>query len=141
MANQPLKGFLARESDGEVRVDVSGGTWIVQRADIEHQSDWEDAPKSLDASGKAVQVAIRPGARIGFLQSVTVQALDRPITLPEQYSKVAGSDSMSKMTEQWGRTHGFELDVKVAEEAGHTSVSCWDSPGGFGTTCKGDDCM
>jgi hypothetical protein len=141
MENTALKGFLSSESDDEVRVDVSGGTWIVRRADIEQQLDWTEPAPTFHAEGKPVKVVIRAGAQVGFLRFVTVEPIERPITLPARYSKVAGTESISDSTEEWGRSHGFQLDVKVAAANGHTSVSCWDDPSGFGAVCQGDDCM
>ena len=77
MTNAPLRGFLESESDGEVRIAVPSGTWIIKRTDIERQSAWEDA-QVVHGKGQPVEIVVRPGASIGLLHSVTVQPLERP---------------------------------------------------------------
>lgn len=144
MTNTPLRGLLASDADGEVRINVPGGTWVIQRADIERQSDWANPTVAASAAGDAgtpVEVVVRPGASIGWLQTLTIELLVRPMTLPDRYRNVVGSEDLSRQSEEWGRTHGFAFDRVVVAEAGHTSVSCWDHPSGFGTVCQGDDCQ
>ena len=140
MTNTPLKGLLASDADGEVRINVPGGTWVIQRADIERQTEWAN-PTVAEEGGKPVEVVVRPGASIGWLQTLTIESLERPMTLPDRYRAVVGSDDLSRQSEEWGRAHGFAFNRVVTAEAGHTSVSCWDHPSGFGTVCQGDDCQ
>jgi hypothetical protein len=134
----PLQGFLVDESDKELRVGVTHGVWIIDRADVESLSDWED-PIKADFDGRPVQVVTRPGATLGFLQSVKVQPVDRPMTLSEQGARIFGSDQLQRMTQAWGGKLGFEVALRA--RARSPSASCWDSPGGWGMTCAADDCM
>lgn len=140
MTNTPLKGLLASDADGEVRINVPGGTWVIQRADIERQSEWAN-PTVAEEGGKPVEVVVRVGASIGWLQTLTIESLERPMTLPDRYRAVVGSEDLARQSEEWGRAHGFAFNRVVTAEAGHTSVSCWDHPSGFGTVCQGDDCQ
>jgi hypothetical protein len=138
MENTALRGFLGNESDAEVRIDVPAGTWIIQRADVERLSDWQEAP-SVHGFGRAVQVVVKPGATIGLLTSVTVQPLDRPLALSESGSNLVDSETFTELSQDWGRTHGFGIDEKVAESLSHTTVCCWqEGPSHF--ECRNDDC-
>lgn len=133
----PLLGFVVKESDSKIHVRVSGGDWVIRREDIDSMSDWENHT-AVDIKGRAVQVMPKSGATLGFLQSVKVTARDRPMTLPEGFSKLLGSDRVTELGRSWGVQH----DLQVIDEAiGASPTVCdWDDPSGFGTIVKTDDC-
>jgi len=133
----PLLGFLVQESDSEIRVDVGGGTWIIDRADIEHMSDWENPP-AIDIEGRAVQVVAKSGATLGFLQPVKVTASDRPMTLPEGFTKILGGERLRELSESWGAQ--YDLEVAPSDIGQSPTVCDYDDPSGFGTIVKTDDC-
>jgi hypothetical protein len=133
----PLLGFLVDDSDSQISVQVSDGTWIIDRADIDQLSDWEN-PVAVNISGRAVQVIVRSGSTIGFLQSIKVTAIDRPMTLPEGFSKILGGERVRELSETWGAQNQLEA---VATDAGNSPSVCdWSDPNGFGLILKVDDC-
>jgi hypothetical protein len=133
----PLLGFLVDDSGSQIRVQVADGTWIIDRSDIEKLSDWEN-PVAVDISGRAVQVIVRSGSTIGFLQSIKVTASDRPMTLPEGFSKVLGEERLRELSETWGAQNDLQT---LATDAGNSPTVCdWSDPNGFGLIIKIDDC-
>ena len=40
--SSPLQGFLVEDSEDQLKVRVSQGTWIIERADVVDLSDWTD---------------------------------------------------------------------------------------------------
>lgn len=137
MSNVPLKGYLADESDREIRVHVRRGTWIIPKSDIETLSDWKDSPGVME-SLRPIQVVIKPGSTIGFLQKFVVEPMDRPFTLPAHYSELVGNKDLSLLANEWGLRHGFSIDEPISAD-GHDTVSCWGEPGGWGLHCEADD--
>lgn len=133
----PLLGFLTEESGAEVRVRVSGGTWIIRRDDIDSMSDWR-SPVVVDFGGRAVSIQVKPGATIGFLQQVVIGASDRPMTLPEGFGRILGAERLKELSETWGATN----DIHVVEpDVGSSPTVCdCSDPNGFGLIIKTDDC-
>ena len=137
MENTALKGFLTKDTDEEVRIDVPSGTWIIRRADLESLSDWKDAPPH--DRGKPVHVVVKAGAKIGMLTTVTVQPVERPMTLSEDRSQLVESKEYEELSGDWGNTHGFLFDEKTLKAFSHTTVCCWEEyPSHF--ECRNDDC-
>jgi hypothetical protein len=134
----PLLGFLVEESDSEIRVQVAGGTWIIDRADVEDMSDWDDPPVAVDIEGRAVQVVARSGATLGFLQPIKVTAGDRPMTLPAGVSKILGGERLRELSETWGAQ--YDLEVLPADVGNSPTVCDCSDPNGFGLIIKTDDC-
>jgi hypothetical protein len=133
----PLLGFLVEQSDLEIKVRVSGGEWVIRRDDVESMSDWDSAI-AVDFEGRPVQVVAKSGATLGFMQSVTVMASERPMTLPEGLSRLVGDQRMRELSDAWGAQ--FDLQV-VDPDVGQSPTVCdCSDPNGFGLVIKTDDC-
>lgn len=135
--NAPLLGFLVEEDEDRITVRVDGGRWIIDRTDVVSLSDWDDAfPVAFP--GRPVAVVTRSGASLGFLQTVTVDDTDRPMTLPAGMSALVGEQGLAQMAEAWGTAHAVSFD---SEAVGQSPTVCDCTPvGEFGMIIKTDDC-
>ena len=133
----PLLGFLVKENDSEIRVRVSGGEWVINRDDVDSLQDWTDAI-AVDFDGRGVQVFTKAGATLGWLQTVQVNASDRPMTLPENLSKLVGDVRMNELADAWGAQ--FDLQVVDPDVGASPTVCDVSDPNGFGLIIKTDDC-
>ena len=133
---QGLKGFLVSESGEEVRVRVDTGTWVISPKDIESMEDWRTPPEGYE--GKPVQVTVRQGAELGWLQTFTVESMDLPLTLPNEFPHAAGTTELQALTMSWANGIGFTPSLRRETTP---SYSAWVSEGGWGLTIKADDCQ
>lgn len=135
----PLLGFLVGESDSEIRVRVAGGTWLIDRSDVESMDDWDD-PVSVDFEGRPVRVTARSGATLGFLQSMTIESSDRPLTRLKRASTLFGAEHLEGLSKTWGAQHEFADDQVTLEAGGSPSVCEREDPSGFGMILFPCDC-
>ncbi|MBW0017126.1 MAG: hypothetical protein JO236_06220 [Mycobacterium sp.] len=130
----PLKGFLVSESEDEVRVKVTGGTWTFRRGDVARISAWE-GDFELDG-GRPVAVDIRSGALGEFTQSIQIEVTDRPITLPDEPFDATRNRELSALAASWAADMSLDLAYTVADVESYTY--CETNNGYDGTAC---DCV
>jgi hypothetical protein len=130
----PLKGFLVSESDDEIRIEVTAGTWTFQRVDVTRISDWENDFEV--ESGRPVKVAIRSGAVADFTRSIHIEVTDRPITIPDEPFDATGSRDLSSLARSWA-SH-LKLDLAYTMDDVESYTYCETNNGYDGTAC---DCV
>lgn len=93
-----LTGVLVGESDGEIRVRVADGTWTFCRDDVL-------AIRFVDehATGRRVQVDIRPGVTADFTRRLRIEVAERPMTLAAPPSEAFGERQLRHLTASWAR--------------------------------------
>jgi len=130
----PLTGFLVGESENEIRISVTVGTWTFQRGDVVRISDW-DADVEVEG-GRPVAVDVRSGAVADFTQSIHIDVTDRPLTLPDEPLDAAGGRDLSSLAKSWA-AH-MKLDLAYTMEDVESYTYCETNNGYDGTAC---DCV
>ncbi|NUS94231.1 MAG: hypothetical protein HOQ36_17805 [Nocardia sp.] len=93
-----LTGVLAGESDCEIRVRVSDGTWAFRRDDVLALRPLDD-----HGAGRRVRVEIRPGSTADFTRRLRIDVAERPLTLAAPASEAFGDLQLQRLTESWAQ--------------------------------------
>lgn len=109
----PLFGFLIAESEAELRVQVVGGTWIVRPEDAEVTA-W-DTPVGT-GEGRPVELRVRSGASVQYLQTLQVLAAGRPMTIPEKMVEAIGQEEVDAMARSWAVSLALDLKTLGADD-------------------------
>ncbi|MEU7764735.1 hypothetical protein AB0B25_06395 [Nocardia sp. NPDC049190] len=95
----PLQGLLIAESECDITVRVTEGTWTFRRCDVVRITDSEAAYPDQD--GRPVLVDIRAGATADFTRRLRIDLVERPMTLADAPSEALGDDHLRRLTEIW----------------------------------------
>lgn len=114
-----LKGFLVHESQDEVHIRVTAGTWTFHRVDIERIDDWDTDFKVY--GGRPVEVDIRPGTIADFTQSVQIEVTDRPLTIPDRIAADLNDEQLASLAKSWAA----RMSLDVAHAFGDLASSSW----------------
>ncbi|GGK38719.1 hypothetical protein [Nocardia camponoti] len=101
-----LSGLLVAESARDISLEVDGGTWTFDRADVLRVIP-ERHQRPDSRAVQAVRVDIRPGATADFTQRRRVDLVDRPITLAAEPSEAVGDDQLTTATRRWAARKGI----------------------------------
>ncbi|MGW5381728.1 hypothetical protein [Nocardia sp. NPDC003963] len=97
-----LTGVLVGESDRDIRIRVTDGTWTFRCRDVL-------AVRTLDdrTAGHRVRVDIRPGSTADFTRTLRIDVAERPLTLAAPPSEAFGDRQLRRLTESWA--HRLDL--------------------------------
>jgi hypothetical protein len=128
----PLQGYLVRESETDLQIRTSAGTWVFQREDVVGISDWPDADSSFD--GRGVCVEFRVGAVAEFCQTVRIEIAERPMTTAEGVPQSAGHEQLEELTRAWAVriNDGVDRDLKLVGTSWTSSATMTGTCGGGG---------
>lgn len=115
----PLRGLLTEESETDVRIQVDGGVWVIPKADAEIA---ERVGSSGETAGRAVEVRVRAGASVQFVQTLEVVAAGRPMTLSDDLAKALGHEQLEEMARSWATR--LQLPKPVLEDTISWLFSC-----------------
>jgi hypothetical protein len=93
-----LQGLLVAESERDITVRVSEGTWTFRRDDVLRVLP---DGRGASSSGRPVLVDIRPGATADFTRRLRIDLVERPMTLAAEPSPALGDELLQQLTASW----------------------------------------
>ncbi|WP_228001459.1 hypothetical protein [Nocardia australiensis] len=93
-----LQGLLVAESERDISVRVTEGTWTFHRDDVLRVLPDGHAAGS---DGRPVLVDIRPGATADFTRRLRIELVERPMTLAAEPSLALGDELLQQLTASW----------------------------------------
>jgi|SRR5215217_7978445 len=136
----PLRGYLTNEDEDHLWIEDREGTWIISKSDLIATEEWDGEDQRY--KGEPVFVFVKDGADIYEVKPYKVK-VGQSIVLgnAQEHTNIEGGEVIQALESQWIRHLGFRSGERLGPlEMRGTTVCCYDSPGGFGATCTGDDC-